>query len=401
MSRDFLLLVVLTAVMAVGWMATDMYLASLPTIAQELEVGVAGAQATIGVYMLAFAVAQLVYGPLSDRFGRRWPMIAGTAIFVAASAAITLTSTIGELLSLRALQAMGGAAGGVIGLAIVRDLFDRDAAAHMLARLGTIIAAVPAIAPVLGGVLLVELGWRANFLFLAGFGLLGIALTLFLIAETNRRPDPTALDVAALWRNYGRLFRDRVFVGYGATMMLAFATFFAFIYASPFVFIDVLGFAPDEFPLMISIQVGGFLSGTLLVHRLMNRVGLERLFRWALRLALLAGLAAAAFPLAGVVSAVTIVGPMTAFAFAMGFVFPLGTAAAMQPFPDIAGSASALLSFSQSSFGALVGVLVGVFFDGTVLPMTLTMGGAVTLAALVFWSLVGSRRRVPAPAPTY
>jgi DHA1 family bicyclomycin/chloramphenicol resistance-like MFS transporter len=394
-------LVVLTAVMAVGWMATDMYLASLPTIAQELEVGVAGAQATIGVYMLAFAVAQLVYGPLSDRFGRRWPMIAGTAIFVAASAAITLTSTIGELLSLRALQAMGGAAGGVIGLAIVRDLFDRDAAAHMLARLGTIIAAVPAIAPVLGGVLLVELGWRANFLFLAGFGLLGIALTLFLIAETNRRPDPTALDVAALWRNYGRLFRDRVFVGYGATMMLAFATFFAFIYASPFVFIDVLGFAPDEFPLMISIQVGGFLSGTLLVHRLMNRVGLERLFRWALRLALLAGLAAAAFPLAGVVSAVTIVGPMTAFAFAMGFVFPLGTAAEMQPFPDIAGSASALLSFSQSSFGALVGVLVGVFFDGTVLPMTLTMGGAVTLAALVFWSLVGSRRRVPAPAPTY
>jgi DHA1 family bicyclomycin/chloramphenicol resistance-like MFS transporter len=304
-------------------------------------------------------------------------------------------------LSLRALQAMGGAAGGVIGLAIVRDLLDRDAAAHMLARLGTIIAAVPAIAPVLGGVLLVELGWRANFLFLAGFGLLGIALTLFLIAETNRRPDPTALDVAALWRNYGRLFRDRVFVGYGATMMLAFATFFAFIYASPFVFIDVLGFAPDEFPLMISIQVGGFLSGTLLVHRLMNRVGLERLFRWALRLALLAGLAAAAFPLAGVVSAVTIVGPMTAFAFAMGFVFPLGTAAAMQPFPDIAGSASALLSFSQSSFGALVGVLVGVFFDGTVLPMTLTMGGAVTLAALVFWSLVGSRRRVPAPAPTY
>ncbi|MBM3502327.1 MAG: multidrug effflux MFS transporter [Alphaproteobacteria bacterium] len=393
MPRTGYLLVVLSTVMVVGWMATDMYLASLPTIARELRVGVAGAQATIGVYMISFALAQLVYGPVSDRFGRRRPLIVGTAVFIVVSLAITAIETIADLLVLRFLQALGGAAGGVICLAIVRDLYDREAAASMLARIGTIIAAAPAIAPVLGGLMLTAFGWRANFVFLAAFGLLGLILAVISVKETNVRPDPHALDVGALLRNYGRLLRDRTYVGYGGTMMLAFSTFFAFLFASPFVFIEVLHFAPDEFPFMISIQVGGFLSGTLLVDRLLPKVGLERLFRGSLVLALAAGLAAAIFPVLGIVTAATIVGPMTVFAFAMGFVFPLGTAAAMAPFPTIAGSASALLAFSQSSFGALVGVLVGILHDGSVLPMTTTMGAAITLAVTVFVTLVGWRPR--------
>ena len=175
------LIAVLAATLAVGEMATDMFLSSLPTLAFVFDATTSRVQLTLSVYLIGFAIAQLVYGPVSDRFGRRIPLLAGTGLFVVATIGVALSTSIEMLIVFRFIQALVGAAGYVIALAIVRDMHDRDIAASMLARLGTVIGISPAIAPVIGGYLLVWFGWQANFVFLAAWGVFVMVLFALLM----------------------------------------------------------------------------------------------------------------------------------------------------------------------------------------------------------------------------
>ncbi len=378
------LLAVLAAVLVAGEMATDMFLSSLPTLTDWFNTTTSRVQLTLSVYLVGFALAQLAYGPLSDRYGRKRPLIAGTALFVAASVACAFATSIEMLIVFRFFQALGGAASYVICLAIIRDMHDRDAAATMLARMGTIIGIAPAIAPVIGGYLLVWLGWQANFVFLTAWGLLAIVLVWVWIVETNTHPDRNAIRPLQMVKNFSTLLGNRTYIGFTFTLVFAFSTFFAFISGAPFVFIEVLEVAPENFAWLITIQVVGFISGTLLVDRLLPKWGVDRLFRWAIFLAAISGLAIALLPLLGIQTVWTIVAPMVLFAFAIGFIFPLGTAGAIGPFPHMAGAASALLGFLESAVGAGFGAAVGILHDGTVVPMTTIMGLATLLSLLVY-----------------
>lgn len=385
------LIAMLAAILVVGEMATDMFLSSLPTLAFFFDASTSRVQLTLSVYLFGFALAQLVYGPLSDRFGRRIPLLAGTALFVVATIGAALSTSIEMLIALRFVQSLGGAAGYVIALAIVRDMHDRDMAASMLARMGTVIGLAPAIAPVIGGYLLVWLGWQANFVFLAAWAVLVMVLFTLLIEESNRHPDPHALRPLNIARNFGQLVLNRVYLGYALTMVFAFATFFAFISGAPFVFIEVLGVAPQNFAWLITVLVVGFVAGTTLADRLTRRMGVERLFEIAVLVAAFGGITTGLLPWLGIASIAGIIVPMVVFAFAMGFIFPLGTAGAIGPFPHMAGAAAALLGFLQSAAGAAFGVLVGLLHDGSVIPMTSVMGLTTSLSLAVFLMLLWRR----------
>ena len=379
------LILVLAATLAVGEAGTDMFLSSLPSLTEVFDTGASRAQLTLSVYLVGFAIGQLVYGPVSDRYGRKRPLLFGTALFVVASIAAGFATSIEMLIVFRFIQSLGGAAGFVIALAIIRDMHDRDTAASMLARMGTVIGFAPGIAPILGGYLLVWFGWRANFFILAAWGLLVIAMVSVWIAESNTQPDPTAMRPLQILRNFRTLLRNRTYLGYTLTMVFAFATFFAFISGAPFVFIEVLGIAPEDFaPVTITIIVIGFVAGTLLANSFGRRFGIERVFAWAIMLSAASGVVTAVLPWVGVQSVVGIIGPLAFFAFAMGFIFPLGTAGAIGPFPYMAGAAASLLGFLESAVGASLGALVGILHNGTVFPMTLVIGASTSVSLVAY-----------------
>jgi MFS transporter, DHA1 family, multidrug resistance protein len=385
------LIIVLSAVLVVGEMATDMFIAALPQLAREFSASVSTVQLTLGTYMVGFAMAQLAYGPISDRFGRRVPLMIGTALFLGASLLSAQASSINMLIALRFLQSLGGAAGVTICMAIIRDMHDRDRSAVMLARLGSIIAIAPAIAPLFGGWLIETFSWRATFYALAVWAAIAIWLVWFFIPESNLNRDPRATQVLGMFRNFGQLLRNRTYVGFMLTLVCCFGTFFAFIFGAPFVFIEVFGMRESTFPLIITVQVVGFIAGTTLSERLAPRFGLETVFRWAILTAWASGMVTAAFPLFGIETIVTIVAPMIVFAFAVGFIFPLGTASALGPFPLIAGTAAALLGFVQTLGGAGFGVTSGAFYDGRAVGMTTVMGAAVTLGLAAYFLLLWRR----------
>ena len=275
-ANSFALISMLAATLVVGEMATDIFLSSLPTLAFYFDSSTSRVQLTLSVYLFGFALAQLIYGPISDRYGRRIPLLAGTTLFVFATIGAALANSIETLIVFRFIQSLGGAAGYVISLAIIRDMHDRDRSAAMLARMGTVIGISPAIAPIIGGYLLVWFGWQANFYFLAGWAVLIMILFGFLIAESNRHPDPHALRPLHIMRNFGHLARNRTYVGYTMTMVFAFSTFFAFISGAPFVFIEVLGVEAQNFAWVITVQVVGFITGTNLYNRMRRRFGNDR-----------------------------------------------------------------------------------------------------------------------------
>jgi DHA1 family bicyclomycin/chloramphenicol resistance-like MFS transporter len=378
------LLAILTAILVAGEMAIDMFLSSLPTLTEWFGVGTARVQLTLSVYLVGFALAQLAYGPISDRYGRKGPLIFGMVLFVLASAACALATSIEMLIVFRFFQALGGAAGFVICLAIIRDLHDRDQAATMLARMGTVIGISPAIAPIIGGYLLIWFGWQANFYFLTLWGVLGLLLIYFFVNETNTHLDVNALKPRAVFRNFGTMLRNRTYLGFTFALVFSFSTFFAFLSGSPFVLIEVLQVAPENFAWLVPIQVVGFIAGTMLADRLMPKLGIDVLFRNAVFLAAVSGVTVGVLPYFGIHSVFGIIAPMVVFAFAMGFIFPLGTAGAIGPFPLMAGAASALLGFLESAVGASFGILVGIMHDDTVVPMTTIMGITSALALMVY-----------------
>ena len=390
-ANTFPLIAMLAATLVVGEMATDIFLSSLPTLAFYFDASTSRVQLTLSVYLLGFAFAQLAYGPISDRYGRRIPLLAGTVLFLVATIGAAFANSIETLIVFRFIQSLGGAAGYVISLAIIRDMHDRDRSAAMLARMGTVIGISPAIAPIIGGYLLIWFGWQANFFFLAGWAALIMVLFAFLIAESNQHPDPHALRPMQIMRNFNNLARNRTYVGYTMTMVFAFSTFFAFISGATFVFIEVLGVEPQNFAWVITIQVVGFVAGTMSSDRLSRRFGIDRVFEWAVLLAAVGGITTGLLPWLGIQSVVGIVAPMILFAFAIGFIFPLGTAGAIGPFPHMAGAAAALLGFLQSAVGAVFGVMVGVLHDGSVIPMTSVMGLTTSLALATYLTLLWRR----------
>lgn len=378
-----LLFGLIIGLVAIGPLSTDLYLPSLPAIGRALEADVAATQLTLSVYMAAFALVQIVYGPLSDRFGRRPVVLGGIAIYVLASAACAFAQSIEALIAARALQAAGACAGVVLGRAIVRDVYGREGAARMLALVGSVMAFAPAAGPVLGGIVEVNFGWRWNFALLVALSAMLLAVLALRLVETNKQLDPKAFELARMRRNYATLLADRRYLGYALCVAFGYGGLFAFISGSSFVLIGDLGLAPDTYSYFFLACVVGYFTGAQLAAHLTLRLGIDRMLVLGAAIKLLGGFGMLATTLSGFVSADLLgagllVAPMALYMVGMGMGMPNGQGGALGPYPQMAGVASALMGFLQMACAALVGIAFGHLHDGT----PLALAGLVAFCAI-------------------
>jgi DHA1 family bicyclomycin/chloramphenicol resistance-like MFS transporter len=373
-------------VVAIGSLSIDMALPSLPATAADLEASSATVQLTVTLFLAAFAVAQLVHGPLSDRVGRRHVLLGGLVLYVLGGLACWAAPSARLLVAGRILQALGAGSGPVVGRAVVRDLYAPSEAARFLGYMGTAMALTPVLAPIIGGLVHVNFGWRAVYLVLAAWGALFLCAAAWLVPETRQRRDPGRLAT-----NAAQLLADRGFLGYVLVAALMFGGQFTFITGSSFVLIEVLGVSPGVYGLCFGLVALGIMTGSFLAARLVARLGIDRLIAGATRLGAVAGCVMATLAWGGVRSVPAVIGPMYAFSVGVGIVLPTTIAGAIGPFPRTAGLASAVLGFLQLTAAAGYGILVGRFYDGTPVPMAVAIAAA-GLAAAGFTGRRGGRR---------
>jgi MFS transporter, DHA1 family, multidrug resistance protein len=388
----------LTALVALGPISTDLYLPSLPSLARYFAVGVDDIQLTLSVFLVGLATAQLVYGPLSDRFGRRPVLLVGLAIYVVASAICMLSPSVPVLVVARFAQAVGACVGPVLGRAIVRDVYGREGAARVLAYMSAAMALAPAIGPILGGFVEEWFGWRINFLALVLYGAGGLAIAWRILPETNKAPDPQAAEPIRILLGYRGFLNHRAYVGYVLCCAFAYSGIFAFISGSSYVLQEVVGLGPIGFGLCFAGVVVGYIIGTVVAGQLSRRLGIDRLVAvgagigvaGGVLLVVLALLASADTAIGG---ALLIVSPMLVFMIGVGLVLPNSIAGAIGPFPRAAGAASALLGFTQMTAAAAIGIAVAALYDGTSIPMTATIAVVALGVLLAFMLLVRTAAR--------
>jgi MFS transporter, DHA1 family, multidrug resistance protein len=375
---------VLAALAATGTLATNILLPSLPQMAVSLEVSSAAVTSAITVFLAVFALGQLVVGPVSDRYGRRWPVLTGFAVFVVGSAYCGFANDLANLLIGRVIQAAGACATSVLSRAIARDLFSGAALARAMALIMIAMAAAPGFSPLLGGALDHYFGWRSEFVFVGAFAAIA-ALAYDLVFGETHHATRTPLNPLAIAKTYFGLIIDRRFVVPAATVSLIMGGLFAMFSAAPRILIEGLHFTP--------IQLGLFFAGTVMVvfaagmlaTRLAPRFGLDRSIKGGLLTAAIGG---AAILLVAILTPTFLpfLGAMSVFLLGMGIVNPLGTAQALSPFGEKAGAASALVGFWQ-----MMSAAIGVWLAATVSPEAMFALGAVltaaSLAAVLLYTL--------------
>ena len=390
-------LAILIAVSAAGPMALNIFIPSMPGMRTVFDADYATIQLTLTAYIFAIALAQLVLGPLSDRFGRRPVLLAGLGLFVAASLACALAASVEQLIALRVLQATGGCAGLVLGRAIVRDLFDQDTSASMLGYITMAMVLAPMLAPVLGGFLDDLFGWQAGFVVAAAAGALILTASWGSLHETNfdRRPMP---GVGAIARDYAALLRSPVFVANALAGATAVSVFFSFLAGAPYVMVELLGRTPGEYGLWFMLAAGGYMAGNFLSGRFARRIGTDFLVFAGNGLALATMLVLCAVALTGAFSPAAIFAPMFFSGVANGMVIPSTLANAVSVRPDMAGAASGFAGSLHLVMGGIGTVIVGHAQDDSQWPMLLTMSGFAVLAFLSgLWAKRARRSEAAAP----
>ena len=378
----FALTALLALLTALGPLAVDMYLPSFPDIARLLSASPATVQLTLSLYMVAYAVGQIVYGPLSDRFGRIPVLRLALGIYCVASLACALAPNIELLLAARSLQALGASGAIVLARAIVRDLYSGARAGRELSLMGAIMALAPVGAPMIGGVLQSGFGWRSHFILQIAFGLIAALFVWRKLPETLKLPTPGPFSLTAILAGYAEILRNRAVLAYVGMLAVSFAGVFAWISGSSFVLQEIFGLSALSYGLAFGAASAGYLAGTSLATRIVIRLGLDRTIGLGTLALTIGGLgSAAAIPLGGA-SPVPLVAAMTVFAAGMGLVQPQTIAGAMMPFPHRAGTASSLVGVSQMVCAAASGIVVGHFLGTSAWPVAipLALSGCLTFA---------------------
>jgi DHA1 family bicyclomycin/chloramphenicol resistance-like MFS transporter len=338
-------------------------------------------QYALSLALFTIAFATLVYGPASDRYGRRPVLVIGLVIFVIGSIIAALAPTIEIVIVGRIVQAVGGAAGMVLSRAIVRDLYDRETAAKLMAYMITALVVAPMISPLIGGLLNDSFGWRAIFIFAGMVGALVLILALPKVPETLQ-PGTDVQTLRGMLSGFAVLLRVPAFLGYAGQVGFGMGMFMAFLGAAPFVVINVLERPPTEFGMFFVLISAGFMAGSFLTGRYGQRIGVDRMMRFGAALAVVFGVIMLGLVLAGVWTTWSIFLPGAGMAMANGLAMPNAQAAAVSISPRFAGTASGLLAFLQMLAGAGFAQLAGIVQDDTPIPMAIVMLSASVLAFL-------------------
>ena len=362
------LALILGAQTAMGPLAIDTYLPALPTITREFATTASAVQLSLSVYFIGIAAGQAVYGPLSDRYGRRPPLFVGLALFIAGSLGCALAPDVWTLVAFRFVQALGGCAPLVIPRAVVRDLFDERDSVRMLSVLMLVMGLAPILAPLIGGQMLEYLGWRSIFWAYAIYGAFLLVVVSLALEESLPVARRTRQPLRAVLTTYGRLLADWRYLGYVLAGGLIFAGLLAYISGSPFIFIELFHISPQRFGFYFGVNAIGIIAASQVNRFLVHRYPARDVLTVAVWISLFAsiGLLAGGFTLYGGLAGIVV--PLWFFIAMHGIVSPNTTALAMGPHGAVAGSASALLGTVQFLLGAGAGALIGALADGTARP---------------------------------
>lgn len=390
------LLIILGTLTAFGPLSIDMYLPALPTLEGVLSAQTAQVQLTLTAFFLGFAFGQGLYGPLADRFGRKMPLYFSLTLYAAASLACAFVPSVEALLALRFLQAIGGCAGGVISRAIARDLFNTQQMRRVLSMLMLVTGIAPVLAPLLGGQLLVRLGWQSIFWVQAAIGIICLAAVHFRLPETYP-PDPTqVLHPGRVFGRYRALLSNRIFLINALMGGVSMAGMFAHIAGSPFVLINLFGVPADQFGLLFGINTLGLVLASQSNAHLFHATDLDRVLFRAIVVQCIAGLLLAA-AVTGAAGLPGIAISLFVYVSCVGLVMPNATTLAMEPYAKDAGAASARLGMLQFLLVALATMVVGALeplAEGA-LPMAsvIAFTGLAVLSLALFYNRQRARRR--------
>lgn len=375
---------ILGALTAFSAMSIDMYLPAFPQMSRDLHVPLSTVQLSVSAFLFGSALGQLFYGPLADRWGRRLPLLMGLSLYVAATIGCALVKSGEALLYWRIAMAVGGGAGMVISRAVVRDLYDTTEAARMFSLLMLIMGIAPILAPIGGGQLLLVTGWRGIFGFLAIFGLISLFAAAVGLPESLPSERRHRRSMGEMLKVYWHLVKNRHYLRYAAALGCVAGVNFAYISGAPFVFIELHGVSPQQFGYFFAVNAFGLIGASQVNRALLRRFTPQQIARAAFMVNALSGILLTACGYTGF-GGFRVQGLFIFTCLCMtGLLYPNITALAMAPFDKAAGSASALLGTIQYTLGASGGALVGLFHNGTALPMTATMAfcGCAGLAAL-------------------
>jgi DHA1 family bicyclomycin/chloramphenicol resistance-like MFS transporter len=387
--KSGLLALILGALSALGPLSIDMYLPSLPAIQRDLGTTASATQLTLSAFFAGLGIGQLAYGPLTDRFGRKRPLYAGLGLYVVASLLCALAPSVGVLIALRFVQAVGGAAGPVVTRAVVRDLYVGAPAARLLSMLMLVMGAAPILAPLFGGWVLLAASWRVIFAILAALGTACLVLMAAALPETATARTPR-LDLGAITRHLKELLRDRSFLMYTLTGAFSQAGMFAYISGSPFVLIELFHVSPQRYGWIFGSNAAALIAAAQVNHRLLARRLPAEILARATAVICVVGAALVAVAALDPAPLAAVVVSLFAFVGSLGFIGPNATALAMEDQGARAGLASAALGSIQFGIAAVASSLVGVLNDGSMRPMA---GGMAACGAASFVAGLVARRR--------
>lgn len=380
----FKLVLVLGALTAFNTMSIDMYLPAFPQMALDLGVPLGTIQLSISAFLFGSAAGQLVYGPVADRFGRKPPLLFGLCLYIVASVGCALVQSGTSLLVWRVAMALGGGASIVISRAVVRDLYTTTEGARMLSLLMLVMGASPILAPIFGGQMLLVTGWRGIFAVLATFGLLSLWAAIAWLPESHPEEKRIPHRLHEMVKIYGGLLRHRRYLAYTLALGAVAGLNFAYIAGAPQFFIELHGISPQGFGLFFGLNAFGLISASQLNRKLLRHTPARQILRVAFTFNALIALFLTLVIATGVGGFLLQAILIFFFLCTSGILFPNVMALALEPFAASAGSASALLGAIQYTLGALGGLCVGLFHNGTGLPMVLTMTGFALAGGLAF-----------------
>ncbi len=366
-------ILILGALSTVSPFSIDMYLPGFPAIAKDLGTTMTNVQLSLTAYLIGIAAGQLIYGPMLDRFGRRLPMYVGLVIYLVASVACAFSTSIESLIVMRFFQALGGCGGMVASQALVRDLFPTNKTAQAFSSITLVIAVSPMIAPTVGGYLTVAFGWQSVFVVLTIVTLIILGAVHFVLPE-GRKADPTlSLRPKSVMQNFITVAKEPQFLIYTLAGGFAMSAPFAFIAGSADVFINIYGVSEQEYGWVFAFIAAGIIGSSQLNHLLLRKFSNAQLVRYPLIYQTVLGSVMVIGTMYGWFSFTTLLVIMFVFVTGQGLVGPNATALSLAPFSKLTGSAASLLGSYRMAVGGIVSALVGLFHNGTAMPMIAMM----------------------------
>jgi MFS transporter, DHA1 family, multidrug resistance protein len=383
-KSNVLLILILGLLSAIGPFSIDTYLSGFPNMAQDLGVSVDQVSYSLASFFIGISLGQMIYGPLLDRFGRKKPLLIGLSIYTFSSIMCAVSNSIEMLIAFRLLQALGGCVGMVAPRAIVRDSFPVEESAKIFSTLILILGISPLVAPTVGSYMILAFGWHSVFWLQALMGLLLLLAVLFYLDESRQPDSSVSLHPKDITKIFWGVFRNPQFFTYAFAGSMMSGGIYAYVSGSPFVFMELFKIDEKLYGWIFSLLAGGLIFSSQLNNLALRKYSSAQIVKVALVCQALLGIALGTASYLGLLSLPIAIVLIFFFLCCQGFSFPNASALSLAPFSKEAGSASALMGSLQMGFGSLAAAMVGIFSDGTSLPMTATMAACALFGFVIF-----------------